>query len=174
MQKTVTSDVETAFKSLRADPAVAKMLADIEADATRTLAEQRTLAEIPSPPFKERRRAEYFLRRVRELGLADAAIDREGNVVALRTGSGNGPRLVVASHLDSVFAEGTDVRVKEADGTLHGPGIGDNARGLAVILSLLRAMAANGIETVGDIMWVGSVGEEELGNLRGVRALLRD
>jgi di/tripeptidase len=57
---------------------------------------------------------------------------------------------------------------------LHGPGIGDNARGLAVILSLLRALGANGITTVGDILWVGSVGEEELGNLRGVRALLRD
>jgi tripeptide aminopeptidase len=173
MQKTMTSDVETAFKSLRADPAVDKMLADLAADAARTLAEQRALAEIPSPPFKERRRAEYFRQRFRELGLADAAIDPEGNVVALRAGSGGGPRLVVASHLDSVFAEGTDVRVKEADGTLHGPGIGDNARGLAVILSLLRILGTNGIETVGDIMWVGSVGEEELGNLRGVRALLR-
>ena len=174
MQQTAATSVETAFSALRTNPTVVKILAELAADAARTLAEQRTIAEIPSPPFKERRRAEYFLRRIRELGLANAAIDPEGNVVALRTGSGRGPRLVVASHLDSVFAEGTDVRVKEADGTLHGPGIGDNARGLAVILSLLRTLGANGIKTVGDIMWVGSVGEEELGNLRGVRALLRD
>jgi len=174
MQQTATSDVETAFNALLKNPAVTKMLAELEADAARTLAEQRTLAEIPSPPFKERRRAEYFLRRFRDLGLADAAIDPEGNVIALRAGSGRGPRLVVASHLDSVFAEGTDVTVREADGALHGPGIGDNARGLAVMLSLLRAMQANAVKTVGDIMWVGSVGEEELGNLRGVRALLRD
>ena len=151
-----------------------KILAELAADAARTLAEQRTIAEIPSPPFKERRRAEYFLQRFRELGLTNAAIDPEGNVVALRAGSGGGPRLVVASHLDSVFAEGTDVSVREADGVLRGPGIGDNARGLAVILSLLRAFDAHALETVGDIMWVGSVGEEELGNLRGVRALLRD
>ena len=174
MQQAAATSVETAFDALRENPTVAKILAALEADAARTLAEQRALAEIPSPPFKERRRAEYFLQRFRELGLADAAIDSEGNVVALRRGSGRGPRIAVVSHLDSVFAEGTDVSVKEADGTLHGPGIGDNARGLAVILSLLCAFKANSIETVGDILWVGSVGEEELGNLRGVRALLRD
>lgn len=174
MQQTAASSVETAFNILRNNPTVVKTLDGLEADAARTLAEQRALAEIASPPFKERRRAEYFLQRFRELGLADAAIDAEGNVVGLCAGSGGGPRIAVVSHLDSVFAEGTDVRVKEADGTLHGPGIGDNARGLAVILSLLRAMGANGIKTVGDLIWVGSVGEEELGNLRGVRALLRD
>jgi tripeptide aminopeptidase len=173
-QQTAATSVETAFNTLRANPTVVKILAELEADAARTLTEQRTLAEIPSPPFKERRRAEYFLQRFRELGLGDAAIDAEGNVIGLRAGSGGGPRIAVVSHLDSVFAEGTDVSVKEADGALHGPGIGDNARGLAVILSLLRAIGANGIETVGDIIWVGSVGEEELGNLRGVRALLRD
>src|ERR1700688_2589264 len=142
MQQTAATSVETAFSALRTNPTGVKILAELAADAARTLAEQRTIAEVPSPPFKERRRAEYFLRRIRELGLANAAIDPEGNVVALRTGSGRGPRLVVASHLDSVFAEGTDVRVKEADGTLHGPGIGDNARGLAVILSLLRTLGA--------------------------------
>ena len=173
-QQAAATSAATAFEALRANPTVTKILAELEADAARTLAEQRTIAEIPSPPFKERRRAEYFLQRVRELGLADATIDTEGNVVALRRGSGRGPRIAVVSHLDSVFAEGTDVSVKEADGALHGPGIGDNARGLAVILSLLRAFKANSIETVGDLVWVGSVGEEELGNLRGVRALLRD
>src|ERR1700692_677527 len=99
MQQTAATSVETAFSALRTNPTVVKILAGLEADAARTLAEQRTIAEIPSPPFKERRRAEYFLRRVRELGLADAAIDPEGNVVALRTGSGGGPRLVGGSHL---------------------------------------------------------------------------
>jgi tripeptide aminopeptidase len=174
MQQAAAFTVATAFNTLRENATVAKMLAAIEADAARTLAEQRALAEIPSPPFKERRRAEHFLQRFRELGVADAAIDAEGNVVGLLRGSNRGPRIAVVSHLDSVFAEGTDVSVKEVDGTLHGPGIGDNARGLAVILSLLRTLKANSVETVGDITWVGSVGEEELGNLRGVRALLRD
>jgi acetylornithine deacetylase/succinyl-diaminopimelate desuccinylase-like protein len=169
-----TAAVETAFAALHGNATVTKMLAELAADAARTLAEQRALAEIASPPFKEQRRAAYFLERVRALGLGGATIDPEGNVVGLRSGRGGGPRIIVASHLDSVFPEGTDVSVKEADGALHGPGIGDNARGLAVILSLLRAFQANGVETVGDITWVGSVGEEELGNLRGVKALLRD
>lgn len=174
MQQTETSDIETACAALLADPAVVSMLDGLKADAARTLAEQRTLAGIASPPFKEQRRAAHFLARFRELGLADAAVDPEGNVVGRRAGRRNGPKLVVCAHLDSVFAEGTDVTVTERDGALHGPGIGDNARGLAVTLALLRAMNAHGVDTVGDITWVGTVGEEELGNLRGVRALLRD
>jgi tripeptide aminopeptidase len=174
MQQTDTSNVETACATLLANPGVATMLEGLKADAARTLAEQRSLAEIASPPFKEQRRAEYFLKRFRELGLADAAVDPEGNVIGRRAGCGNGPKLLVCAHLDSVFPEGTDVTVTERDGALHGPGIGDNARGLAVTLALIRAMNANALRIVGDITWVGTVGEEELGNLRGVRALLRE
>jgi tripeptide aminopeptidase len=169
-----TSQIETSLKALLTSPAVAKMLDEIRADAARTVAEQRTIAEMPAPPFKERVRADYYRARFIELGLAQAAIDAEGNVIALRRGSGGGPKLVVSAHLDSVFPEGTDVRVKEVDGALRGPGIGDNARGLAVLLSLLRTIDAHAVKTVGDVMWVGTVGEEELGNLRGVKALFRD
>jgi acetylornithine deacetylase/succinyl-diaminopimelate desuccinylase-like protein len=174
MQQTDASAVEAAFAALTASPAVATMLEQLKADAARTLAEQRTIAAIASPPFKEQARAAYYLRRFGELGLKDAATDPEGNVTAWRPGSGRGPTIVVCAHLDSVFAEGTDVTVSEVDGVLHGPGIGDNARGLAVLLSLLRTLNSNSIRTVGDILWVGTVGEEELGNLRGVKALLRD
>jgi acetylornithine deacetylase/succinyl-diaminopimelate desuccinylase-like protein len=81
---------------------------------------------------------------------------------------------VVSAHLDTVFPEGTDVTVKEKDGAIVAPGIGDDSRGLAAMLSLIKAMNENQIATVGDIMFVGTVGEEELGNLRGVKALFRD
>jgi acetylornithine deacetylase/succinyl-diaminopimelate desuccinylase-like protein len=174
MQQTDVSDVEAAFTALTANPAVTAMLDQLKADAARTLAEQRTLAGIASPPFKEHARAAYYLKRFGELGLKDAAIDAEGNVTAWRRGSGRGPKIVVCAHLDSVFPEGTDVTVREVDGVLHAPGIGDNARGLAALLSLLNTLNRNAIKTVGDILWVGTVGEEELGNLRGVRAVLRD
>ena len=108
-------------------------------------------------------------------GFKDASIDGEGNVIALRKGSGGGrPKLVVSAHLDTVFPEGTDVTVKEKDGAIIAPGIGDDSRGLAALLSLIKVMNANEIETVGDILFVGTVGEEELGNLRGVKALFRD
>ena len=111
---------------------------------------------------------------MRELGLRDAAIDGEGNVVATRKGAQGKPRLVVSAHLDTVFPEGTDVTVRERDGVFLAPGIGDDARGLAVLLSLVGVLNRADLRTVGDVLFVGTVGEEELGNLRGVKALFRD
>lgn len=163
------------LEAILASPKVVKTVDDIKADDERTLAEQKRITEIPAPPFKERIRAEYYQKRMQELGLNDAAIDAEGNVIALRKGSGGGrPKLVVSAHLDTVFPEGTDVTVKEKDGAINAPGIGDDSRGLAALLSLIKAMNENQIATVGDVMFVGTVGEEELGNLRGVKALFRD
>jgi tripeptide aminopeptidase len=155
-------------------PAVSKMLDDLRADDARTLAEQRVIAEIPAPPFQESARAEYCQKRFAELGLNETAIDATGNVIGLRRGTGYGPKLVVSAHLDTVFPQGTNVAVTEVDGVLRGAGIGDNARGLAALLSVLRMINTHGINTAGDLMWVATVGEEELGNLRGVKALFHD
>jgi tripeptide aminopeptidase len=170
-QAPVAPDIE----AILAHPRVVKTLDDIKADDERTFAEQKRITEIPAPPFKEKVRAEYYLKRMQELGFKDASIDSEGNVIALRQGTGGGrPKLVVSAHLDTVFPEGTDVTVKEKDGAVIAPGIGDDSRGLAALLSLVKVMNANEIATVGDILFVGTVGEEELGNLRGVKALFRD
>ena len=166
--------VEAAYTAILAHPKIIKTLEDIKADDDRTLAEQKRITEIPAPPYKEKVRAEYYLKRFQELGFKDASIDTEGNVIGLRKGSGGGPKLAVSAHLDTVFPEGTDVTVKEKDGVILAPGIGDDLRGLAALLSLIQAMNANQIATVGDILFVGTVGEEELGNLRGVKALFRD
>ncbi len=81
---------------------------------------------------------------------------------------------MLAAHLDTVFPEGTDVRVREANDRYQGPGLGDDSRGLAVLLSVARTLKEAGIRSVGDILFVGTVGEEGLGNLRGVKALFRD
>jgi tripeptide aminopeptidase len=162
-------------EAILANPRVIKTLEDIRDDDDRAFAEQKRITEIPAPPYKEKLRAEYYQKRMQELGFKDASIDSEGNVIALRKGTGGGrPKLVVSAHLDTVFPEGTDVTVKEKDGVILAPGIGDDSRGLAALLSLIKAMNANGIATVGDILFVGTVGEEELGNLRGVKALFRD
>jgi len=164
-----------AVDALLANPKIVKALEDIKADDARTFEEQKRITEIPAPPYKEKIRAEYYQKRMQELGFKDTAVDSEGNVIALRKGSGGGrPKLVVSAHLDTVFPEGTDVTVKEKDGAIIAPGIGDDSRGLAAMLSLIKTMNANEIATVGDIMFVGTVGEEELGNLRGVKALFRD
>lgn len=174
-----TAGAQTApaagLEAILADPKIVKTLDDIRADDARALAEQKRITELPAPPLKEKLRAEYYRQRMQELGFKDASIDAEGNVIALRKGSGGGrPRLVVSAHLDTVFPEGTDVTVKEKDGAIIAPGIGDDSRGLAAMLSLVKAMNENQVATVGDIMFVGTVGEEELGNLRGVKALFRD
>ena len=163
------------LEAILAHPKIVKTLDDIKADDERAFAEQKRITEIPAPPFKEKIRAEYYQKRMQELGFKDASIDSEGNVIALRKGTGGGrPKLVVSAHLDTVFPEGTDVTVKEKDGAIVAPGIGDDSRGLAALLSLIKAVNANEIATVGDILFVGTVGEEELGNLRGVKALFRD
>jgi tripeptide aminopeptidase len=166
--------IDSAVQAILANPKIIKTLEDIKADDDRTLAEQKRITEIPAPPYKEKVRAEYYLKRFVELGFKDASIDAEGNVIGLRKGSGGVPKLVVSAHLDTVFPEGTDVTVKEKDGVILAPGIGDDSRGLAALLSLIQAMNANDIKTVGDVLFVGTVGEEELGNLRGVKALFRD
>src|SRR5258708_7306253 len=87
------------FQAILASPKVVKTLDDIKADDARALVEQKRITEIPAPPYKEKIRAEYFLKRMQELGFKDAAIDSEGNVIALRKGSGSGrPKLVVSAH----------------------------------------------------------------------------
>jgi acetylornithine deacetylase/succinyl-diaminopimelate desuccinylase-like protein len=102
-------------------------------------------------------------------------IDAEGNVIGERPGTGPGPTVVLSGHLDTVFPEGTDVKVKR-DSTAAGlrltaPGIADDCRGLAVILSVARALDAAKVATTGRILFVATVGEEGPGNLRGVRRI---
>jgi acetylornithine deacetylase/succinyl-diaminopimelate desuccinylase-like protein len=141
-------------------------------DYDRFVRELITLTEIPAPPFKEQRRAKAFLDLLRQYGLADAEMDAEGNVMGVRRGTADGPMLAVVAHLDTVFPEGTDVSVKRSGTILRAPGIGDDTRGLALLLAIVRAMDAGKVRTAADILFVGNVGEEGEGDLRGVRHLL--
>jgi tripeptide aminopeptidase len=136
----------------------------------RTIEEQIAICEIEAPPFKEARRAEDYRRRFAELGLR-TRIDSVGNVIAERPGEPGEPVVVVSGHLDTVFPEGTDVKVRREGTVLRGPGIGDDCRGLAILLSLARALDDAQLRTRGTILFVGTVGEEGAGNLRGVRHL---
>ena len=156
----ITREITQTYARLLAAPAIRRLLDDIRADDARTLAEHRQLTEIEAPPFAEKTRAEVMLQRFRALGLTDAAIDAEGNVVGLRKGVGGGPVLVVSAHLDTVFPAGTDVHIKEREGRLYAPGIADDTRGLAVLLAWIKALNENGIRTTGDILFVANVGEE--------------
>lgn len=170
----VTQSVADQFGLLIADPRVQMSLAAIEANEPETLAEQVRLTEIPAPPFQEQRRAQYYLQQMQRRGLPDAYIDTEGNVIGIRRGSGDGPLFVIAAHLDTVFPMDTDVSLEVRDGRYYAPGISDDGRGLTALLTLIDAINASGMETVGDIMFVGNVGEEGPGDLRGVKAIFRD
>jgi acetylornithine deacetylase/succinyl-diaminopimelate desuccinylase-like protein len=144
----------------------------IKADNAWTLEQQRTICQIPAPPFKEQARALEMKRRFETLGYK-TYIDSIGNVIAEKRGDGSWPKLVVAGHLDTVFPEGTDVTVKTTGTRMKAPGMSDDCRGLAVMLSVARAYARAQIETKGTIYFVANVGEEGPGNLRGTRHLFQ-
>jgi acetylornithine deacetylase/succinyl-diaminopimelate desuccinylase-like protein len=128
-----------------------------------------TLTEIPAPPFGEGARAAAYLPMMIEAGLERATLDGIGNVIALWRGGGGVPLVAVGAHLDTVFPAGTDVKVKKVGTTLRAPGVGDDSRGLAFILAAVRAMRAAGIQPPTDILFIGTVGEEGTGDLRGMR-----
>jgi acetylornithine deacetylase/succinyl-diaminopimelate desuccinylase-like protein len=150
--------------------AVTKAIDRIKADNAWTLDQQQSICEIPAPPFKEATRGAEYKRRLEALGLT-VRTDSIGNVIAERKGTGNGPTVMIAGHLDTVFPEGTDVTVKRDGTKMAGPGIGDDCRGLAVVLAVARAYQMEKVNTAGTVIFVGNVGEEGPGNLRGVRHL---
>jgi acetylornithine deacetylase/succinyl-diaminopimelate desuccinylase-like protein len=146
------------------------ILATLQTDNAWTLAQQKSICEIPAPPFKETARGAEYRRRFEALGLR-TRVDAVGNVIAERPGTVGEPTIVLAGHLDTVFPESTDVRVRESNGRMTAPGIGDNCRGLAVVLAVARAYQRANPRHAARILFVGNVGEEGPGNLRGVRHL---
>lgn len=158
-------------RAIAQSPAFAAAKAKLAADYDRTVAELIRITETPAPPFKEQVRARLYADMFRSHGLKDVTIDEEGNVTGLRAGAGggSGKLLVVSAHLDTVFPEGTPIKVRREGDKLFAPGIGDDSLGLASLLAWIRAMDAAGIKTRDDILFVGTVGEEGQGDLRGVR-----
>jgi len=160
----------TAQSVPAANATVRRTLDRIKTDNAWTLDQQQSICEIPAPPFKESVRGAEYKRRLEALGLT-VRIDSIGNVIAERRGTGSGPTVMIAGHLDTVFPEGTDVKVKRDGMKMAGPGIGDDCRGLAVVLSVARSFQMEKLATTGTVIFVGNVGEEGPGNLRGVRHL---
>ncbi len=155
-------------------PAYRKIVEVLEADHDRTVADIVALTEIPAPPFGEGPKGAHYLEMLRTHGLEDVEVDGIGNAMGLRRGAGNGPLIVVAAHLDTVFPAGTVVTVRREGTKLFAPGVGDDTRSLAVLLAYIRALDAAGVRTNSDILFVGDVGEEGLGDLRGIRHLFTE
>lgn len=166
--------VKESFKNLVANEQINHGLEFIKEDHKRTVEEQIQMTEIPAPPFKEEIRANNYMQRLKDLGLQDVQMDEEGNVYGIRRGTGQGPKVFISAHLDTVFPEGTSTKVTEKDGILYAPGISDDTRGLAEVLCLARACQAADINNIGDIIFGATVGEEGVGNLRGVKAFFSE
>jgi acetylornithine deacetylase/succinyl-diaminopimelate desuccinylase-like protein len=177
-QQVETPDVDPAYaaevQAVLADPRVRRgmdHIVSIEPQSRRDLIE---LTEIPAPPFGEEARAARFAEMLREAGLTDVTIDEVGNAIGRRPGTVGDRVVAYAAHLDTVFPIETDVTVRFDDERMYAPGIGDNTRGLVTVLGVLRAMQHAGIQSEADILFIGNVGEEGLGDLRGVKHLFRD
>ncbi len=161
--------------------APASALAHFSDNAAAIMELQIELCEIPAPSGEEERRGEVVARWLRTSG-CDVRRDDVGNVIGLRKGTGGAGAVALSAHLDSVFPPGQEVTVIRAGeaspyregarvpaGELQGPGISDDAAGLAALIAVAQVLAVADAETERDILFVATVGEEGRGNLRGAR-----
>lgn len=158
-------------QELLARPDVKAAMEEIRNSEAHFVDEQIAVCEIAAPPFHEGARATKMADLFRQEGLQNVRIDKAGNVLADRPGFATHPHLVVAAHLDTVFPPGTDVHVTREGNLLKGPGIGDDCRGLAALLAIAHAMRQENLHTKGSLTFVADVGEEGLGDLRGMKEL---
>jgi tripeptide aminopeptidase len=136
---------------------------------------QMQLAGIPAPPFGEGERAAWLAGRFRELGLEDVHLDEVGNVFGIRRGLEPSNRfLAISAHIDTVFPAGTVLRPRRGGSRLYGPGISDNGAGVAALLATVGALQDAGIRHLGPLVFIGNVGEEGEGDLRGMRHIFSD
>lgn len=175
----MTNDMSSALKtssltarSLLSFPEVGRALSFFERNAAAIADEQIRICSVPASPFAERARAEFLAGKFSAVGLSEVEIDEEGNCLGLLEGASRAPLLVVSAHLDTVFSPDTDFTVVISGKRLLAPGIADDGCGLAALIALARALQTEKIRTEGSILFVGTVGEEGEGNLRGVRYLL--
>jgi len=152
-------------------PHVTRALRFFETHADAITEEHVRICSVPASPFGEQQRAEYLSQKFRQIGLTEVEIDEEGNCLGLLKGSSQTPLLVVSAHLDTVFSKDTDFTVTRRDEKLFAPGIADDGCGLAALIALAQAIQTEQIPLEGSILFVGTVGEEGEGNLRGVRHL---
>jgi tripeptide aminopeptidase len=140
----------------------------------KTVQDMITLTEIPSPSHYEEEKGKVFAQMLLDAGADSVWTDEVGNVIALRKGTKSEKTFLVEGHLDTVFPFGTDVTVKQKGDTLMAPGITDANRSLAVVVALLKTMNHENLRTQDDIWFAGTVGEEGLGDLKGMKHLFRE
>lgn len=166
-------DIQETLIKILANEKVQQTLHFIEQDAEQTLQQQIELAETPAPPFAEKERAIFYKKLLQDAGLEQVRQDDIDNTYGFIT-QNKGATLLVTAHIDSVFSAETDIIVREENGIYYGAGICDDARGLATVLSAIRALKKSGLTLAGNLIIGGDVGEESQGDLRGMKKLFAD
>ena len=161
-------------QSLLKDSSIEAAFAAVQQNEPEMLSEQKRICEIAAPPFHEEQRGLELQKLFQQLALENVRIDKAGNVIGARTGASAHPNVVIAAHLDTVFPEGTDVKVTTSGTVMKGPGIGDDCRGLVALLGTIRALKEANVKTPGTITFVADVGEEGMGDLRGMKELFSE
>ncbi len=174
MKYQVSETIRASVAALMAHPAVRAAWQAAEEDQAECIRQQCELVCIEAPTFQEETRAVRYAELMREVGLTDVHIDRGGNVIGVRRGRGEGPTVLVEAHLDTVFPLGSVHGVTEKEGMLFAPGVSDNTRGLAMLLSLARALNAADVQTAGNVVFLATTREEGTGDMQGIKAFLQD
>lgn len=170
-QPICSKEVANKIQIILNDQKIKQALDQAKEEQEQRISDQIKLTEVPSPPFHEDARAKVFAQMLAETGIEQVHQDEIGNVIGRLKGTGKGPVLVIGAHLDTVFPEGTNVKVHQEGSKYFAPGISDDDAGLASILQVARCLIKQNIKTVGDIVFVGTLGEEGNGDLRGCKAL---
>ncbi len=163
--------MQQTLERLLEDPGAQVAAAHARSADERTLDDQAEISRIPAPPFAEEERARRMAELMAEAGLEQVRADKIGHVLADLPGGRGGAPLVISAHLDTVFPAGVDVTVSREGPLLRGPGISDDARGLAVLLAVARCLREGKIRCATPVLFAATVGEEGLGDLRGVKHL---
>jgi acetylornithine deacetylase/succinyl-diaminopimelate desuccinylase-like protein len=146
--------------SLLDKPEVHKALQSVDDRAAGILEEWIRLVETPAPSGKEQVRARYIRAEMETLGLSEIRTDDMSNTSGVRKGTGGGPTVVFCAHMDTVFPDGTDLKVKREGDILRAPGVGDDTSNLMAVLEMFRALNRGGVRTKGDLIFLASVQEE--------------
>jgi tripeptide aminopeptidase len=155
--------------------AVGRAVSCFQDRAEEWINRQVEVTGIAAPPFGERNRGEWLAERFREIGLGDVHLDGIGNVIGIRPGTGPERRyLAITAHLDTVFPPGAPVAVRREGGRLFGPGVSDNSAGIIALLAVASAMQTAALQTFLPVVFIGNVGEEGEGDVRGMRHLFAD
>jgi acetylornithine deacetylase/succinyl-diaminopimelate desuccinylase-like protein len=169
----VPASLQQETARLASLPHVRAAIAWFRANEEQLASWQAEMAAIPAPPFGESTRADWLKTRFQQLGLEDVQTDSVGNVLAVRPARGK-QYVTLSAHIDTVFPAGTPLNIRRDGSRIYGPGVSDNGAGVAAMLAVATAAQAAKVPHALPILFVGNVGEEGEGDLRGMRHIFSD